>query len=407
MAEIAVVSCRKSKLESDAKKGNSAARKVLKVAEKPEAFLSTIQIGITLIGILTGLYSGDAFAGDLAVVLSQWSWLEPYALGVSQTLIVIAVTYFTLVFGELFPKSLGMSASDKIAKVMVGPMDILSKIVMPFVWLLSASTNLLKRIFRVKESDDSKVTEEEIKAMVQEGTEDGEIEEVEQDIVERVFTLNDRSVESIMTHRSELVWLDVNDSNTVLWETINEKLFNVYPVCDGELDELLGVVYLKDLFGHIGKTDFNIRSMVRPAIYLPENQGVFAALEQMKQEFAKYGLVIDEFGAIQGIVTMKDIMIALLGTMPDENQELDITERENGGWLVDGQCSFYDFLAHFDQEDLYAKYNYNTVSGLILEYLEHIPKAGETFDWGPFNFEIVDMDGARIDKILVQQRPSE
>lgn len=402
MAEIAVVSCRKSKLEADAKRGNVAAKKVLKVAQNPQPFLSTIQIGITLIGILTGLYSGDAFAGDLAEILSLWDPIAPYSLTISQAIIVIGVTYFTLVFGELFPKSLGMNASEKIAKAAVGPMNILAKIVMPFVWLLSASTKFLMKLFGVSVPQDDKVTEEEIKAMVQEGTEDGEIEEVEQDIVERVFTLNDRSIESIMTHRSELVWLDVNGSNEDLWKAITERLFNVYPVCDGDLDSLLGVVYLKDLFTFVGKSDFDIRKIIHPAIYLPENQGVFAALEQMREEYVKYGLVTDEFGATVGIVTMKDIMMALLGAIPDNEQELEIVPREDGGgWFVDGQCSFYDFLAYFDKEDLYTENNFNTVSGLILERLEHIPKVGESLDWGPFHFEVVDMDGARIDQILV------
>lgn len=405
MAEIAVVSSRKTKLEADAKKGNVAARKVLDVAEKPEAFLSTIQIGITLIGILTGMYSGDAWAEDFAQLLAKWPWMESYALVVAKIIIVVGVTYLTLVLGELFPKRLGMNAAEKIAKVVVNPMHILSKVVMPFVWLLSASTKVMMRLFGVKESEDSRVTEDEIKAIIQEGTEDGEIEEVEQDIVERVFTLSDRNVGSIMTHRSEMVWLDVNDDHAKLSGIIKEHLYNVYPVAREELDELLGVVYLKDLFGRIDQSDFDLEKLLRPALYLPENQNVYTALESMKQNYVKYGLVTDEFGAIQGIVTLKDIMIALLGSIPEVDEEQEIVAREEGGWLVDGQCSFYDFLAHFDKEDWYAKYNYNTISGLILEHLEHVPKAGESLDWESFHFEIVDMDGARIDKIIVQENP--
>lgn len=403
MSEIAIVSSRKSRLETDVKKGSVAAEKVLKMAEKPEGFLSTVQIGITLIGILTGLYSGDTLADDLGRVIAKISFLEPCATGIAKVIIVVLVTYVTLIFGELFPKRIGMSAAEKTAKIVVAPMNFLSKIMMPFVVLLSSSTRFLMRMFGVKNSDDSKVTEDEIKAIIQEGTEDGEIQEVEQDIVERVFTLSDRKVGSIMTHRSDLVWLDINDDNATISEIVKENLYNVYPVANEDLEDLLGVVYLKDLFGHIDQPDFNIKEMLHPALYFPENLSVYAALDQMRQSYVKYGLVTDEFGEIQGIVTLKDIMIALLGSLPEVDEEQEIVAREDGGWLVDGQCSFYDFLAHFDREDWYAQYSYNTISGLILELLEHIPKTGETLVWKEFRLEIVDMDGARIDKILVHR----
>jgi putative hemolysin len=403
MSEIALVSSRKSRLEIDAKKGNLAAKRILKMSEKPERFLSTIQIGITLIGILTGLYSGEALSGDFARFLSKWPLLEPIASGLSKTIIVIVVTYVTLIFGELLPKRIGMSAAEKTSKIVVGPMELLSKLGAPFVWILSVSIRGLMRLFHISAGEEGKVTEEEIKAIIQEGTEGGEIEEVEQDIVERVFTLGDRNVGSIMTHRSELVWLDVSRDNTYLSDLIKQNLFTVYPVADGELDELLGVVFLKDLFLQVDRPDFNLRELVHPALYLPENLNVYRALEQIKQAYVKYGLVTDEFGEIQGIVTLKDIMTALIGSVPEQDEEQEIIEREEGGWLVDGQTSFYDFLAHFDLEDYYSEFNYNTISGLILSLLEHIPKEGERLHWKGFGFEIVDMDGARIDKIIVKQ----
>lgn len=403
MSEIALVSSRKSRLETDAKKGNLPARRVLRMSEKPERFLSTIQIGITLIGIITGLYSGEALGADFAGFLSKWPLLEPIASGLSKTIIVVVVTYITLIFGELLPKRIGMSAAEKTSKIIVGPMELLSKIAAPFVWILSVSTQGLMRLFHISPSEDGRVTEEEIKAIIQVGTDGGEIKEVEQDIVERVFTLGDRNVGSIMTHRSEMVWLDVSRDNQYTSDLIKQNLFNVYPVADSELDELLGVVFLKDLFLQIDQPDFNLRELVHPALYLPENLNVYRALEQIKQAYVKYGLVTDEFGEIQGIVTLKDIMTALIGSVPEENEEQEIIEREEGGWLVDGQTSFYDFLAHFDLEDYYAEFNYNTISGLILSLLEHIPKEGEKLHWKGFGFEIVDMDGARIDKIIVEQ----
>lgn len=403
MSEIALVSARKTRLDMEAKKGNKSAQTALDLANEPDRFLSTIQIGITLIGILTGLYSGDAFACDLAEVVSLVPVLEPYALGLSKAAIVIVVTYLTLIMGELVPKRIGMGYSERVSMLVAKPMNLLSKLASPFVWLLSKSTALVIKIAGIKTGEAAKVTEEEIKAVVKEGFDGGEVQEVEQDIVERVFNLGDRNVGSIMTHRSDLVWLDLTDSNEQIREKVQENLFNIYPVASEEFDNFKGVVYLKDLFGRIDEPDFSLEQVVRPPQYLPENQSVYNALEQFKQARVKYGIVTDEFGCIQGIVTLKDIMEGLIGQVPEAGEEAEITERSDGTWLVDGQYSFYDFLEYFDLEDLYAEHDYNTLSGLILEILERVPKTGETLTWLNFQFEIVDMDGARIDKVLVKK----
>ncbi len=403
MSEIALVSARKTRLDMEAKKGNKSAQTALNLANEPDRFLSTIQIGITLIGILTGLYSGDAFACDLAEVVSLMPVLEPYALGLSKAAIVIVVTYLTLIMGELVPKRIGMGYSERVSMLVAKPMNLLSKLASPFVWLLSKSTALVIKIAGIKTGEAAKVTEEEIKAVVKEGFDGGEVQEVEQDIVERVFNLGDRNVGSIMTHRSDLVWLDLTDSNEQIREKVQENLFNIYPVASEEFDNFKGVVYLKDLFGRIDEPDFSLEQVVRPPQYLPENQSVYNALEQFKQARVKYGIVTDEFGCIQGIVTLKDIMEGLIGQVPEAGEEAEITERSDGTWLVDGQYSFYDFLEYFDLEDLYAEHDYNTLSGLILEILERVPKTGETLTWLNFQFEIVDMDGARIDKVLVKK----
>ncbi len=403
MSEIALVSARKTRLDMEAKKGNKSAQTALNLANEPDRFLSTIQIGITLIGILTGLYSGDAFASDLAEVVSLVPGLEPYALGLSKAAIVIVVTYLTLIMGELVPKRIGMGYSERVSMLVAKPMNLLSKLASPFVWLLSKSTALVIKIAGIKNGEATKVTEEEIKAVVKEGFAGGEVQEVEQDIVERVFNLGDRNVGSIMTHRSDLVWLDLTDSNEQIREKVQENLFNIYPVASEEFDNFKGVVYLKDLFGRIDEPDFSLEQVVRPPQYLPENQSVYNALEQFKQARVKYGIVTDEFGCIQGIVTLKDIMEGLIGQVPEAGEEAEITERSDGTWLVDGQYSFYDFLEYFNLEDLYAEHDYNTLSGLILEILERVPKTGETLTWLNFQFEIVDMDGARIDKVLVKK----
>ena len=384
MSEIALVSARKARLETEAKRGNKSAGTALKLANEPDKFLSTIQIGITLIGILTGLYSGEALAHNFAVIIAQIPALEPYALGIAKTTIVIIVTYLTLIFGELVPKRIGMGCAEKVSMLVAKPMNFLSLISSPFVWLLSKSTALAVKMTGVDTKEENRV------------------QEVEQDIVERVFNLGDRNVGSIMTHRSELVWLDVTDSTEKIREKVEENLFNIYPVASEKFDNIVGVVYLKDLFGRIDQPDFSINQVLRPAQFVPENQSVYNALESFKQTHVKYGLVTDEFGGIQGIVTLKDIMEGLIGQVPEVGEESEIIQREDGTWLVDGQYSFYDFLEYFDMEDLYAEHDYNTLSGLILEILERVPKTGEKLKWLDFEFEIVDMDGARIDKVLVK-----
>ena len=407
MSEIAMVSARKSRLEADVKKGSKAAKTALKLANAPDTFLSTIQIGITLIGILTGLYSGEVLAQSFGKVIALIKPLEAHAVAIAQTLIVIIVTYLTLIIGELGPKRIGMSASERVAKLVARPMNLLSKIALPFVWILSKSTVATLKLLGVNTQENNKVTEDEIKAIIQEGTDGGEIQEVEQDIVERVFNLGDRNVGSIMTHRSEMVWLNVNYTKEQIEETVKNNLFNTYPVADKNLDSIVGVVHLKDLFGRLDEEDFKLSKVLRAPQYIPENLSVYNALELMRTTGGRYGIVTDEFGSIEGIVTLKDIVRALIGSMPEVGEEQEIVAREDGSFLIDGQIPFYDFLAHFDMEDLYNEFNYNTLSGLILEELEHIPQTGEKLSWRNFDFEIVDMDAARIDKVLVSLKKPE
>lgn len=407
MSEIALVSARKSKIEMESKKGNRSARTASQLMEEPDRFLSTIQIGITLIGILTGLYSGDKFAGSLAGYVAHIPGLAPYSLVISQAVIVVVVTYLTLIFGELVPKRIGMNFAERVALNIARPMHLLSLIASPFVWFLSKSTWLTVTVLGLESKGDSKVTEEEIKAIVQEGFDDGEVQEVEQDIVERVFTLGDRRVDSIMTHRGDIVYLDVNDYAEKIKEKVEAHPFDIYPVTSGGFDHFLGIVSLKDLFLNMYTANFSLKSIIRPAQYVPENQNVYDTLEQLKQARVKYAIVTDEYGGIQGIVTLKDIMEGLVGQVPEQGEEQDIVERTDGSWLVDGQYSFYDFLANFDMEEHYAEHDYNTLSGLILEQLGRLPKNGETLRWMCFDLEVVDMDGARIDKVLVRKETTE
>lgn len=403
MSEIALISARKSHLSNQAKQGNKQAQIALKLANEPTKFLSTIQIGITIIGILTGLYSGNLLADDFAAILTSWGVASAYSHLVSQTIIIVVVTYLTLIFGELLPKRIGMSIAEKTAQVVARPMHLLAVVASPLVWLLAQSTSFLFKLMGFREHD-CKVTEEEIKSMLQESAEDGEIEEVEQDIVERVFMLGDLKVSSLMTHRTETVYMHLNMTQAQVGEVLKQNLFELYPVVDQGHGSVLGVITLKKLVFTFNKPDFNLSKIIEPAIFLHENISVYKALERMKEERISQMLICDEFGDFQGIITLKDILEGLVGSVNDQHTEPDIIERKNGqGWLVDGQCAFYDFLLYFDRADLYIKNRYNTVGGLILEQLEHIPQSGEVVVWGDFKFEIMDMDGARIDKILVNK----
>lgn len=402
MSEIAVVSARKSSLNNEAKRGSKSAQAAMNLANNPDRFLSTVQVGITLIGILTGIYSGDVLASEGAAVLINIGFPQQYAYHVAQVVIIILVTYFTIIFGELVPKRIGMSSAEKISKIIATPMHYLSMIVSPFVWILSKTSSLVLRMLGIQGSD-TKVTEEEIKSMVKEGAEDGEVQAVEKDIVERVFNLGDRDLESIMTHRGEIVWIDMDMSTEEITEIIRSNPYDKYPVGNKDLDHVEGVAHLKDMFGRIGEPDFDFKQIIRPVHYFYENMEVYSALEEMKSSHIQYALVCDEFGTLKGIVTLKDILEALVGTILDPHEEPDIVQRQDGSCLVDGQCSFYDFLTYFRMGDLYNKYEYNTISGLILDLLGHIPKTGETLTWKGFDIEVVDMDGARIDKILVNK----
>lgn len=401
MSEVALISARKSRLSSDAKKGSKSAKVALKLANDPDRFLSTVQIGITLIGILTGIYSGNRIAADLTETMISWGVSVTYASALAQGIIVVVVTYLTIIFGELVPKRIGLSVAEKAAKVVARPMRVLASIALPFVWLLSKSTEIIFNLLGIKETD-NKVTEEEIKSIIEEGTEEGEVQPVEKDIMQRVFLLGDLKVSSIMTHKSDIVWLDMDMTADEVRAVVNENLFEFYPIADGDLDHVKGIVNLKDLVVHLSNPDFKLASLIHEATYFHESMNVYKVLEQMKMQKISRALVCDEFGICTGIITLRDILEGLVGNVDDPEEEPDIIKRVNKeGWLVDGQCSLYDFLCYFNRSDLFEASEYHTLGGLLLKELQHIPTSGETLQWNGFIFEVVDMDGARIDKVLV------
>jgi putative hemolysin len=403
MAEIATVSARKSKLDAAAKRGDKAAKIVLETIHSPNRFLSTVQIGITLIGILTGIFSGEKITQDIEDYFQQYPVLANYAHLLAVSFVVILITFFSLVLGELVPKRIGLANPEGIAKMMARPMRFVTAITSPFVWLLTFTSDLLIRLFRIKTTSDSKVTEEEIKAIIQEGTDGGEVQEIEQDIVERVFHLGDRTVSSLMTHRNDVIFIDINDDVNEVREQVEKELHSIYPVFDDEREQVIGIVLLKDLFRTINNTDFNLKSLLLKPQFLLETISAYEALVHFKDTKTHYGIIMDEFGQMQGIVTLNDLLQALVGDFNDfYAEEFEFVQREDGSWLIDGQYPIAEFFRHFDLEDHLENINFTTLGGLILNESRTLPETGEIISWMNFEMEVVDMDGARIDKVLVR-----
>lgn len=402
MAEIALVSARKARLEAQAQKGDLDAQKALELANNPDSFLSTVQIGITLIGILTGIYSGDSFKKPLQEWLANIDLLKPYSGSLATVVILIVITYLSLVLGELVPKRIGLSNPEGIAKKAAGPMSIISWITHPFVWLLMGSSNLIVRLFNVK-TNENQVTEEEIKAIISEGTEHGAIEEAEQEIIERVFHLGDRNITSLMTHRSDIVWIDSSKSVAEIKQIMGEIVHSVYPVCEGEVDRIVGVVAIKDFI--ISDEQVLVKNIMKPAMYVPENNSAYQVLEKFKATKIHHCFIVDEYGTVLGMITLNDILEAIVGDIPQqEDESFKIVAREDGSYLVDAQIPFYDFLSFFDKAEWMKEgdQDFDTLAGFIIHALEKIPQTGEKLTWKIFEFEVIDMDHHRIDKLLVK-----
>jgi putative hemolysin len=401
MAEIALVSARKTKLELQANKGDLRAKAALALANHPDNFLSTVQIGITLIGIFTGIYSGDKIIEDVKIWLNQFPYLLQYSQGLATFIVLILVTFLSLILGELLPKRIGMAAPESIAKIAAGPMRIISLITFPFVWLLTRTTKLLVNLFNIT-SDDNQMTEEEIKAIISEGTETGAIEISEQEIIERVFHLGDRNITSLMTHRSDIVWFDINDNEETIKEKIVQEPHTVYPICEGNIDHIKGIVSIKDLY--ITPDNIQFKEVMKPALFVPENNTPYQLLEKFKVTKIHTCFIVDEYGSLLGLITLNNILEAIVGDIPQPDvQDYEIVTREDGTFLVDGQIPFYDFLSKFEKTDYIDEdeHDFDTLAGFILHELERIPHTGDLLDWKEFHFEIVDMDSHRIDKILV------
>lgn len=403
ISEIALVSARKTRFETMAEKGDKKAATALKLSSTPELFLSAVQIGITLIAILTGVYSGEKFGSRLAPAIAKIEVLKQYADTIATTIVVIIVTFLSIVFGELIPKRIGLARAEQIAMIMAGPMVVFSKIIHPFVWLLNKSSNLFFKLFKIKNAKDESVTEEEIKALISEGTEYGAIEEEEQELIERIFHLGDRNITSLMTHRSDIIWFDLNDDEETVRDKILREPHSVYPICDASIDNIKGMVSIKDLYIIDDFTKF--KDIVQPAMFVPENNTAYQVMEKFKETKQHYCFIVDEYGSLQGMITLNDILEAIIGDIPQTGiQDYEIVDRGDGSFLVDAQIPFYDFLSRFEKADWASEeeYSFDTLAGCILHELERIPQTGDKLKWRGFEIEVIDMDGHRIDKVLVK-----
>lgn len=407
MSEIALVSSRRSKLETAAKNGDSRAQTALDLANAPNRFLSTVQIGITLIGILLGIFSGDKLTTDMQELIARISFLQPYSRSVAVVVVLLLLTYVSLVLGELVPKRIGLSNPEGIAKTMAAPMILLSKVTSPFISLLSVSSDLLIKLLGIKPNE-SAVTEEEIKSLVQEGSTAGAIEEIEHEIVQNVFQLGDRKITSLMTNRQSIVYLDLEADVAENKAQILEYKHAVYPLVNGSVDEVVGLIHSKDLLGKDLDTELTkLIDLKRDALFVPENNRAYQVLERFRERRQYAGIIVDEYGGVLGIVTLNDILDALVGDISDESEfNYDIHQRDDGTYLIDASLPFDDFVSYFDitlstqaRRDLT---DFDTLGGFALHILKDIPKEGETFRWQAFDFEIIDMDKNRIDKMLVR-----
>jgi putative hemolysin len=402
MSEMAIVSSRKSRLKQLEIQGDNRAKVALKLTETPDRFLPTVQVGITLMAILSGARGESAISSILAPLLAQWLPLQ-YSKPIASTIAIAIITYLTIVIAELVPKQIALSSPEKIARLVAEPIDKIARLSTPIIYTLSSSTNFVVKLLGIQRSLPPEVTEEELKVMIGEG---GMFEESEQDMVEGVLSLSDRKIGALMTPRPDITWLNLEDSIAVTRQKIIDSEYSRLPVCDGELDGVLGVIHIADLLSQIlNGEELNLTTALRQPLFIPESTRGLSVLEQFKDFGTHLAIVVDEYGVVQGLVTMHDILESIFGDIADLNEvpeEPQIIERDDGSWLLDGMLSIEDFLEQFElPETAIEPGNYHTLGGFALMQFGKIPMSGDHFLWLNWKFEIVDMDRKRVDKVLV------
>lgn len=408
MSEIAVVSSRKARLQQLASKGDERAQSVLDLANEPNRFLSTIQIGITLVGILAGAFGGATIAGQLGRSLNRIPIINPYGNSVSLIVVVAFITYLTVIFGEIVPKRLALHSPERVASFIARPMQFLSNITSPFVNFLSFSTEKILKIFGIKEYYGQPVTEDEILVLLEQGRLAGTFEQEEQSIVNNVFQLSDEQLNYLMTPRTQIVFLDLGDSIEENTKIITESIHNTFPVCIGSLENIVGVIQVKNILSKtVAGEPVDLLSLTTPPLFVPETMRAFKVLEIFKESGKQFALVTDEYGIVQGLVTLTDILEAIVGDIPTPHELANpqATQREDGSWLLDGMIPIDDFKELFNIKELPDEdtADFQTLGGFVLKQMDKIPSVSESFKWDKFKFEVVDMDGNRVDKILLSE----
>lgn len=411
MTEIAVVSARRVRLAQSAMAGSAGAARAVDLQENPDRFLSTVQIGITLVGILSGAFGGALLSDEFADIVRQVPALEPYADSIGFGIVIVVITYFALVIGELVPKNIALSRPETIATLFSRPMDLVSRLTAPAVWLLSASTRLILKLLRINETRDASITEEEIKAHIAHGTQTGVLDEAEQELIESVIKLDDQRITALMTPRVKIAWLDLDDPVETNRQKLIGSQYSRLPVCRGQLDDVVGFVKARDLLGHVlAGGDLELEQLVKQPVFVPESATALELLEIFKTSSTHVALVIDEFGAIVGLVTMNDVLEAIVGDLPVGGiVDQSVVIRDDGSMLLDGHLSIPDLkdtlgIKDFPDDERDA---YQTLGGFVLTRLERVPVEGNKFEWEGWTFEVVDMDGRRVDKVLVSRPPEQ
>jgi putative hemolysin len=409
MAEMAVVSSRRPRLQTMATEGKPGAAQALALAEAPGDFLSTVQIGITAIGIFTGVFSGARLAEPVAGVLREIPYLADYATSIAIFVVVLITTYLSLIVAELTPKRVALSRPEEIAALVAPSMDLLSWLAKPLVFLLDRSSKGLAQILGVRPSDAPAVTDEEVRIMLQQGAQVGIFEPIEEEIVTQVFRLSDRRASAIMTPRTEIDWIDVEDEVEAVRALLMESSHSRFPLAEGSLDHVVGIVLVRDLLlQRMTNAEVDMRAIARPALFLPESMTALDVIEQMRSSRSHIAMIINEYGGLEGLVTISDIVEAILGAveMSDIEEEPEIVQRGDGSWLVNGMWSVDEFQDQFGLKELPARddLDYQTVGGMIMVVLEQVPSVGSHIEVDGYTLEVMDMDGRRVDKVLVQKK---
>jgi putative hemolysin len=408
MSELAIVSARRARLEPRAEENERGAQAALELAAAPDTFLSTVQIGITFIGILTGAVGGARIAGAIQGLLEPLPVVGRFSGALSVGVVVIVITYFTLVIGELVPKRLALFNPEAVARTVAPAMRALSRIVWPAVRVLSASTNFVLRLFNFQPSTEPPVTDEEVRNLMEQGAQVGVFEPIEEEIVDQIFRLSDRTVSALLTPRPDIIWLDLDDSPDEIKQKVVDSRFSRYPVAQGNLDNIIGLVAAQDLLVQsLAGQPLDLGSIIQPALFIPETTPALVVVERLKQTRSHSALVIDEYGGVEGLVTLSDVLAAIVGDIPeaDEPEDTDAIQREDGSWLIDGKFQIDEFQDLFEIEELpdVGEGYYQTVGGLVMAVLGRIPVPGDYFEWAGHRLEVMDMDGRRVDKVLVMR----